>query len=70
MITEKQQRNIMKMPMDDVRQLLDICIDRLGVVDVQDAQQILAVGRSRVYQLMNEKTSIKIGRHKFIMINM
>ena len=55
---------------DDERLLLlDICIDDLGVVDVNDAMYILNVNRSRIYQIMDDNNSLKIGKHKYLMIN-
>lgn len=67
--TEKQKNNIANLKADDLKEILDICIEELGVVDVQSAMKILAVNRSRIYQLMKDNNTLKIGKHKFIMIN-
>lgn len=54
---------------DEIKLLLDICIDELGIVDVKEAMYILNVNRSRIYQIMNDNNTLKIGNHKFLMIN-
>lgn len=70
MIQEKKLSNIYNLNYDEIKQILYTCIDVLGMIDVEEAQQALGVGRQRVYQLMNENTTIKIGTHKFICINL
>ena len=69
MVTEKQLSNIYNLPKEDLRQILDVCIDALGMVDVQDGCNALGIGRARLYQLMNDQNTLKIGIHKFYLIN-
>ena len=67
---DKQKlNNIYSLKSDEIREILYTCIDALGVVDIREAQNALGVGRQRVYQLMNENNTIKIGSHKFLCIN-
>ena len=68
-MTELQKQNVSKMSASDLRELLDICIEELSVVDVNEAMIALKVGRQRVYQLMNDNNTLKIGKHKFLMLN-
>jgi len=68
-LTEKQIVNIHAFPSDTVKELLYECIERLGVVDIEEAEIALRVQRSRIYQLMNDDNTLKIGKHKFLMIN-
>ena len=70
MVTEKQLDNVYNLPLEDIRLVLDVCIEALGVVDIQDAQKILHINRSRVYQKMNDNNSIRIGKHKYPCINL
>lgn len=68
-LTEKQITNIHKLHTQDVKEILYECIERLGVVDIEEAEIALRVQRSRIYQLMNDDNTLKIGKHKFLMIN-
>lgn len=70
MITEKQLCNIHKLPLEDINLILDECIEALGLCDIQTSCYALGVQRSRIYQLMNKYNTKKIGRHKYLMINM
>jgi len=58
-----------KLSYQERKELLDICIDDLGVVDTPDVMKILNVNRSRIYQIMNDKNTLKIGKHKYLMLN-
>ena len=69
MITEQQKQNIASLPIDDLIEILYICKEELGIVDVPEAMHALGVSRVRVYQLMNENNTFTIGKHKFLMIN-
>lgn len=70
MITKQQINNLHKLPKDDVKIILDECIEILGVVDVKTAKSALGYkNRSRIYQLMNDNNKLTIGNHKFLMIN-
>ncbi len=69
MLTELQKNNIAKLNQEDLIEILDICIDELGICDIAEARKALGVGRQRVYQLMNENNTFKLGNHKFLMIN-
>lgn len=67
---DKQKlNNIYSLKSAEIREILYTCIDALGVVDIREAQNALGVGRQRVYQLMNDNNTIKIGNHKFLCIN-
>lgn len=70
MITQKQISNLHKLPLSDINLILDECIEALGVCDVPTACEALAVQRSRIYQLMTDNNTKKIGMHKFLMINL
>ena len=70
MIQEHKLNNICNLEFEEIKQILDTCIDVLGVVDINEAKNALCIGRQRVYQLMNEKNTIKIGNHKFLSINL
>ena len=69
MISQEKLNSIHRLELPEVVQILDECIEALGLTDIETARQALGVNRSRVYQLMNDKTSYKIGKHKFLMIN-
>jgi len=69
MIQEKKLSNIYNLNYDEIKQILYTCIDALGMVDVEEAQQALGVGRQRVYQLMDNDSTVNIGKHKFPCIN-
>jgi hypothetical protein len=69
MLTEKQKNNIHRLPFEEQLEILDICIDALGIEDIEGAKNALGVSRSRVYQLMDKKNTLKIGKHRFPCIN-
>jgi hypothetical protein len=69
MLTEVQKSNISKLSVEDLREILYICQEELGIIDIDEAKQALGVSRQRVYQLMNNNNTFKIGKHKFLMIN-
>lgn len=69
MITEQQKNNIANLTLDDLKEILDICIDELGAADIETAMKALDINRSRVYQVMNDTNTLKIGKHKFLLIN-
>ena len=69
MITEQQKANLYKLSNQDLKTILHICIERLGVCDIKEACFALNVQRSRIYQLMKPGNFLQIGKHKFIMIN-
>lgn len=62
--------NIYKLKYSEIVDVLDTCIDALGLVDIQEAKTALGVSRGRIYQLMNESNTKQIGIHKFPMINL
>ncbi len=68
-MTEQQKDNISKLSKEDLKELLDICIEELGVIDIQEAKLALGVSRQRIYQLMKKDNTLTIGIHKFLMIN-
>lgn len=68
-LTKTQIKNIHALPPDMVKEILDECIERLAVCDIEEACNVLKVQRSRIYQLMNNNNTLKIGKHKFLMIN-
>jgi hypothetical protein len=70
MIVEHKKQNLSKLPFDDLKEILDICLDELGVVDIQQAREVTGLSRPRIYQLMTDQNTIKIGKHKFISINL
>jgi hypothetical protein len=68
-LTQKQIENIHALPPETVKELLYECIEKLGVVDIEEAETALSVQRSRIYQLMQPNNTLKIGKHKFLMLN-
>jgi hypothetical protein len=68
-MTETQKNNIANLSKEDLKELLDICIEELGVIDITEAKLALGVSRQRIYQIMNNKNTLVIGKHKFLMIN-
>ena len=60
---------IYKLSASDKKKVLDNCIDDLGIVDIQTAQMLLGVNRSRIYQLMNKSNTLQVGKHKYLMVN-
>lgn len=70
MLTQEKLNNIHKLPLSEVKQILNECEEALGVTDMETASNVLGIGKRRVYQLMNEGNSISIGSHKFICINL
>jgi hypothetical protein len=68
-MTEIQKNNVANLSKEDLKELLDICIEELGVIDIAEARLALCVSRQRIYQIMNEKNTLIIGKHKFLMIN-
>lgn len=69
MLSQDKLNNIHKLKQDEILQIFHECEEALGLVDIEDASHILAIRKRRVYQLMNDSNSIKIGRHKFPLIN-
>jgi hypothetical protein len=69
MITEKKLNNIEKLELEDVKQILYKCLLVLGVEDIENARGIFGVNRSRIYQMMIDKNTLQIGKHKFLMTN-
>lgn len=58
-----------QLSIEERKQLLDICIDDLGVIDTPLVQNLLHINRSRVYQIMKPGNTLAIGKHKFLMLN-
>lgn len=69
MITNKQKENILKLSNNDLKEILYICIEGLGVCDIEESCNVLMVQRSRIYQLMKEETTLKLGKHTFLMVS-
>ena len=69
MLSQDKLNNIHKLKQDEILQIFHECEEALGLVDIEDAAHILAISKRRIYQLMTDKNSIKIGRHKFPLIN-
>lgn len=70
MITEQQKINLYNLPTSDLQEILDICTDRLGLVDVKTACKVLEISRSGLYSKLNKRNSLQIGKHKFPCINL
>jgi hypothetical protein len=69
MLTQEKLNNIHKLKLDEIFQIFHECEEALGIIDLEDSSKILGIGKRRIYQLMNDSNSIKIGRHKFPCIN-
>lgn len=67
--TREQLDEINKLSIEQKKELLYICLEDLGIDDVEGARQALCVNRARIYQKMNDNNTLKIGKHKFLMIN-
>lgn len=70
MIAKEKLNNLHKLDLTDIGLIFLECEEALGLVDVETASIILGVSKRRVYQMMNDKNSISIGRHKFPCINL
>ncbi len=57
------------LPLDDVKAILNECIEALGITDIETTCFALNVQRSRIYQIMNSDNTLQIGKHKYLMIN-
>ena len=69
MLSQEKLNSLHKLQQLEVEQILYECIEILGVVDIQEACEALNVQRSRIYQIMNEKNIIIIGKHKYLKLN-
>jgi tRNA U38,U39,U40 pseudouridine synthase TruA len=69
MITQEKLNKLHELNKEEVKQILDECIEVLGVCDISESCEALNVQKSRIYQLMNDKNTLQIGKHKFLMIN-
>jgi len=70
MLSQDKLNNIHKLKHEEILQIFHECEEVLGIVDLEESKKALGIGKRRIYQLMNENNSIKIGRHKFPCINL
>ena len=70
MLSEDKLNNIHKLKPDEIVQIFHECEEALGLVDLTDSSNILGISKRRVYQLLNNKNSLVIGKHKFPFINL
>lgn len=70
MINNRLKTEYNKLNLNEIFELLRICADDLGLVDMENAINILGKKKRRIYQLMNENNSLEIGSHKFPLINL
>lgn len=67
---KEKLNNIYNLQSLEIKEILYTCIDALGAVDINESCNALGVKRARIYQLMNENNTIKIGNHKYLCINL
>lgn len=69
MLTQEKLYSLRRLPDEEKLQILLECIGDLCVSDMEDSKNILILSKRRIYQKLNDKNSIKIGRHIFPCIN-
>jgi hypothetical protein len=71
MITDKQKDNIYHLPADDCLEILHVCAERLGLVSIEEYEEIMQIPRRTIYFNMDRGLIkyFKIGKHKFPLIN-
>jgi DNA invertase Pin-like site-specific DNA recombinase len=72
MLTEKQRNNINKLDSETVIEILNECIERLGIVSIKEYIKITGEKKRTVYwKIKNNKIRyIEIDNNKFIIINL
>lgn len=71
MLNDLQKANINRLPAQMCIEIMHECAERLGLVDIKEAEEALGVKRRSVYDQMKSGKILKfeIGRHKFPCIN-
>lgn len=71
MITETQKQNIRQMSNDDLIELLDICVEELGLISPKEYMAATGMKRSTLHLYIKENKikSYQISEHKFPLIN-
>ena len=71
MLTDKQKANINRLDAQTCIDIMHECADRLGLVDIEEASDILDLKRRAIYDRMDKGKlgCFQIGRHKFPFIN-
>jgi DNA invertase Pin-like site-specific DNA recombinase len=72
MLTNKQIHAIENLDYETIIQILDICIERLGIVSADEYIQATGIKRSTLYFKMNEGSIkfIQISKHKLPILNL
>ncbi len=72
MLTEQQRNNINKLDSETVIEILNECIERLGIVSIKEYIKITGEKKRTVYwKIKNNKIGyIEIDNNKFIIINL
>jgi DNA invertase Pin-like site-specific DNA recombinase len=71
MLTEKQITTLENLDSETIRQILDICIEQLGIVSADEYIQATGIKRSTLYFKMKigEIKYIQISKHKLPILN-
>ena len=71
MLTEKQIHNIRKLDKETLQQIMHECAEVLGLVDVEEASEVLMIAKRTLYDKMKSGAIGKfiIGKHIFPLIN-
>lgn len=70
MISREKLNKLHSLEQEEILQIFHECAEALGLVDMETATKLLNRSKRRIYQLMNDNNSVKIGSHKFLFINL
>ncbi|MFA5300690.1 MAG: hypothetical protein WC389_21080 [Lutibacter sp.] len=70
MITREKLNNLRRLPLEDIFQIFHECVGALAIADMDEAEHALGISKRRIYQLMNDKNSVSLGKHEFPCINL
>jgi hypothetical protein len=71
MLTDNQKANIQHLDAQTCMELMHICADRVGLVDIDEAQEALGLKKRAVYNRMKcgKLRKFQIGKHVYPCIN-
>lgn len=70
MISREKLNNIHKLESHEILQIFHECEEALGLSDMDTASMVLGISKRRIYQLMNNDNSLKVGIHRMSFINL
>jgi hypothetical protein len=70
-LTKEQERNLFNLDPETQLEIMHVCADALGLVDIPTYEKVMLEKRRTIYDKMNreEIKPFLIGKHKFPLIN-